>query len=343
MTLVRKSSAYIVGPAYDWLFFLLPPTVSLALGIAISDTAFTDRLFAFAGQKFTAAELMIGTIVQAHLVAVLMRSHGNGDVRRRHPIRFFVVPVLLWVAIASSARIAVAATIVATFWDVWHSGAQTFGFARIYERNAGNPPEQGRLLDFWLNQLLYAGPVLAGATLYDHLEHFEDFDRVGVALFSTVPAYVASRQRYLAWLLLAGGTAFLVAYVAYYVRLHLRGHRVSPLKVFLLTTTGACSIYTWGLNSWGEAFFIMNLFHAVQYLALVWHTEHQTVMRGLRMASGRGKAMTLALYLGAIFSYGFIAELLDSRRRALWAVTIVVSLIHFWYDGFVWSVRNQQV
>jgi hypothetical protein len=28
--------------------------------------------------------------------------------------------------------------------------------------------------------------------------------------------------------------------------------------------------------------------------------------------------------------------------RAL-AVTLVVSLMHFWYDGFVWSARRKQV
>jgi hypothetical protein len=44
-----------------------------------------------------------------------------------------------------------------------------------------------------------------------------------------------------------------------------------------------------------------------------------------------------------VLAYGFLAELVDSRRQALWAVTIVISLMHFWYDGFVWSVRRQEV
>src|SRR5262249_25304490 len=160
---------------------------------------FSDRVIRVAGQETTAAGLLIGTFVHAHLVAVLLRSHGNVGIRRRHPLRFFVVPLLLWLVIAGSAKLAVAATLVATFWDVWHSGAQTFGFARIYDRNAGNPPERGRRLDFWVNQLLYAGPILAGVTLVDHLRHFDDFEDVGVTLFSAVPAYLESRQRYLAW------------------------------------------------------------------------------------------------------------------------------------------------
>ena len=39
-------------------------------------------------------------------------------------------------------------TVLAAFWDVYHSGAQTFGFARLYDQRAGNPPAEGRVLDF---------------------------------------------------------------------------------------------------------------------------------------------------------------------------------------------------
>jgi hypothetical protein len=28
---------------------------------------------------------------------------------------------------------------------------------------------------------------------------------------------------------------------------------------------------------------------------------------------------------------------------ALWAITMVVSLMHFWYDAFVWSVRKADI
>jgi hypothetical protein len=36
------------------------------------------------------------------------------------------------------------------------------------------------------------------------------------------------------------------------------------------------------------------------------------------------------------------AELLDPDTTTLSALTIVVSLMHFWYDGFVWSVRKRE-
>jgi hypothetical protein len=41
-------------------------------------------------------------------------------------------------------------------------------------------------------------------------------------------------------------------------------------KGLLLFLTGVCSIYAWGFNPFGLAFFIMNVFHAWQYFALIW-------------------------------------------------------------------------
>ena len=167
-----RRSPYIVGPIYDWVFFLAPPMLCLALGILVADTAITDELWLLGGEEDSLSGFVLGTLIHAHLVAVLFRSHANPAIRRLYPLRFLAVPGLLCAAIVASPWIAVAASVVATFWDVWHSGAQTFGFARIYERNIyernhGTPPDQGRRLDFWLHQLLYAGPILAGATLME--------------------------------------------------------------------------------------------------------------------------------------------------------------------------------
>jgi hypothetical protein len=36
------------------------------------------------------------------------------------------------------------------------------------------------------------------------------------------------------------------------------------------------------------------------------------------------------------------AELLDSRVTVLSTATIIISLMHFWYDGFIWSVKRRE-
>ncbi len=341
---MSSRSPYIVSPPYDWTLFLLPPVVALVLGVVISGSEFSNHEFTLLGVETTWAELALGTLVHAHLVAVLFRSHGNRDIFRLYPKRFIVVPLVLWVAIASSAWIAITSTVVATFWDVWHSGAQTFGFARIYDRNAGIPPALCRRLDLWMNQVLYIGPILGGVTLIDHLESLDGYQDLGTTFFSAVPATVNGYQRYLTYTLLALGTIIVAWYVIAHWRLWRRGYRFSPLKLFLVPMTGLCSIYSWGFNSWGEAFFIMNFFHAVQYLGLVWAMENRRIAERLGVERHRrAKLLTIAAFLGPVFVYGAVAQVIEPERETLWALTMVVSLMHFWYDGFIWSVAKKQV
>jgi hypothetical protein len=337
----QPRSPYIVSPGYDWAFFLLPPALSLALGITLAGTGITETTHQLGEQLDSLAGFTIGTIIHAHLVAVFFRSHGNPAVRKLYPWRFFVVPLVLFTAVVASAWVAVVAVVVATFWDVWHSGAQTFGFTRIYERNAGVPPDQGRTLDFWLNQLLYAGPILAGATLMDHVESFDSFADVGDTFFSAIPAQVDGRRQLLFWLVLAAGTVFVAYYLYAYWRMYRRGYRFSFIKVWLLASTGITSIYTWGFNSWGQAFFIMNLFHGVQYLALVWAMERTRIATLFRVP--RQSMLAAPLFLAVVAAYGLGVQAIDSDLKTLWSITIVVSLMHFWYDAFIWSVRKSQV
>jgi hypothetical protein len=88
----------------------------------------------------------------------------------------------------------------------------------------------------------------------------------------------------------------------------------------------------------------MNLFHAVQYLALMWVTEGKRIAKNLRiLENARGRFFAMAAFLGLVFFYGFVAEVVSERIDAIWAVTIVISLMHFWYDGFIWSVRKGSV
>lgn len=331
-------SPYLVSARYDWAFFLAPPVLALVLGVALAGTSATAELAALGDSP---AGLGLAILIHAHLVAVVFRSHTNPTIFERHRVRFVVVPLVLFVALVASDWIALAATVVATFWDVWHSGAQTFGFARIYDRNAGVPPERDRKLDFAMSQLLYVGPVLAGATLFDHLAELELFadyaDPVSQAL-AHVPAETLARRPILAVAIALAIAIVVTVYLGVAWRRHRRGEPVSALKLWLVLSTGVCSIVAWGFNTWGEAFFVMNLFHAVQYLALVWWSE------GRRLARGRlRRAGALAIFFGGTLTYGVFAATIDAEHHALWSLTIVVSLMHFWYDAFVWSVRRGDV
>jgi hypothetical protein len=221
---------------------------------------------------------------------------------------------------------------------------QTFGFARIYDRKVGNDATVGRRLDWVLNTLLYAGPIVAGATMLDHFEDFEEFDEVGATFFTSIPAFMETQQRYFTWSFLALGVLFLLYYIWSYWRFSQQGYKVSFLKVYLLVSTGLCSIYTWGFNTWGEAFFIMNFFHAFQYFGIVWAKERKTIGQIFGVESlSWGKPLAICLFVGSALLYGFWVEAVDTSIKWLWGITLVVSIMHFWYDGFIWSVRKEQV
>jgi hypothetical protein len=142
---------------------------------------------------------------------------------------------------------------------------------------------------------------------------------------------------------LAIGVPFLVYYAVAYWRLHRRGYRISAPKVVLLASTAGCSIYTWGFNTFGEAFFIMNFFHALQYFALVWWTERKNMVSLFRLGGTRwAHGLAFGLFLAIALGFGIWAEFFGNSDVAV-NVTLVVSIMHFWYDGFIWSVRRRQV
>jgi hypothetical protein len=337
-------SPYIAGPGYDWAFFLLPPLLAVAVGWLIGGTPFAERSIWIGDRRSTGATLFIGALVHAHLVAVFARSHLNPEIFRLHRVRFVLVPLVLFAAMMASARVAVAATVLVVFWDAYHSALQTFGLGRIYDRLAGNAPEAGRRLDLGLNLLLYLGPIVAGATMLAHVEKLDLFTDVDVLFFSRGPVFMASHQPTLAWLVGGGSVAYVLVYLLAYVRLARSGHRVSLPKVFLLSTTGLCSVWVWCTNPWGQAFFIMNLFHAVQYLALVWWAEGARIQRLLSLPPGRlGPPLAALGFLVVVGVYGLLAEVSTEEQRVSWCITQVVALMHFFYDGFIWSVRRRQI
>jgi len=343
-TIGRVRGPYIAGPVYDAVMFIGAPLLALALGVAISGTRLADEEVVLWGNDGTATSIFIGSFIMAHLGLVAVRSHLNPQVFVRHPRRFILVPVVLLLLLLASDWMLATAIVLTVWWDVVHSSLQTFGLGRIYDARQGNLPTLGRRLDLGLNLLLYAGPVLAGATLLDHVVPFEAFENVGTAMFEDVPIHAEAHQATLARCLLLGGGIYLVVYVLGYARLARQGYRVSPQKIALLVFTGLCSIYTWGFNSFGEAFFIMNFFHAWQYFGLVWWSERKNLRQRLGLEQVRwGGVLALLAMLAVAGSYGVWAEFVSSDQRFALSVTLVVSLMHFWYDGFIWSVRRQEV
>ena len=334
------ASRWIVGPRADAFLLIGAPVLALAFAYLAS----IDGL---------AALKILIVISPAHLFLVLFRSHGNATVFRRFPYRFTLVPLALFAALLTSTTIFTLVFYVTLLWDVHHGYMQTFGLCRIYDAKAGNPPTAGRRLDMALNGLLYLGPLVSGAWMLRYVELLSGFDLVAAIFFSqTVPAFVDGHQGDLMRAAIVLGAAFLAFYVWFYARLARRGHQVSPQKVALLVSTGVVSIWAWGFNPYGMGFFVINFFHAIQYFTIVYWSERKQLLKRLRLdASPRGPALLLLLVLLPSMLFGITMVSLQgsvdtstvSFAYGLLCAGLVLETMHYWWDGFIWSVRKKDV
>lgn len=335
----RWKSGFIANPAYDAVFFIFAPLLGLGLAFLVTrpvgrgQAIFIDPRLAYCSSVWT----------YAHLCAVVFRSHLNTAIFAQHRGRFIAVPLLVYAGLVSSQWIFAIGFVLIVFWDVYHTSAQNFGFCRIYDSKQGNSPEQGRALDFWLNHFIYIGPVLGGINLMPHLTTLGEFRLVGVDL-SGVVTKIRDAQPVITETVVIAGLVYLAFYLYSYWQISRQGYRVSPQKIFLLVSTAVASIWAWSWLPPVQAFFVANFFHALQYFAIVWWIEKKNIVGvfGLaRLSFGRQMALLGFIAVVAVMGIGYRTAI---NKGVYWAsLTIVISMMHFWYDGFVWSVRRHEV
>jgi len=353
LRIARGPGAWIAGPAADGFFLVGAPLVAVAAFLPFGLLPALQQPYADAGAAYgtfgtSLTHGFLTSVIYAHLVLVFARSHGNRDIFACHPLRFTVVPIALLAALLWSNWALALVGVLAVWWDVYHSSLQTFGIGRIYDMKAGNDPEVGRRLDWFWNLVFYFGPILGGASLLGHLELSVEFNQVESAFLDRAPEAVLGVSRWLTWGVLAVGVPYAVYYVWAYRRLAREGYTISVPKVALYVVLGLTSVVCWGFNSFGEAFFVMNFFHALQYFFIVWHMEGDNLTARSRLDRVPiGRAVTLALFVGTAVTFGIWATgvwtSLQPSPRLFVSILLVVSILHFWYDGFIWSVRRGQV
>ncbi|PHR57745.1 MAG: hypothetical protein COA47_11240 [Robiginitomaculum sp.] len=334
----------IRSPRFDWLIFIGSPIICLGICLFLAQTPLWEVRELPLHEDDAILNAASGFLTASHLFAVFFRSHGNATVFWQWPLRFTLVPVLLFFGLGLLPWFMVIMSVIATFWDVYHSAMQTFGLSRIYDMKAGNPAKVGRMLDSWMNYVLYAGPIAAGLVLMDHVEDFGEFEQLGWAALAAFPQTVEGFAGTLRWLVIGGSLAMVAVYVIGYWRLAKQGYKISTQKVALLASTALTSIIAWGFNPFFIAFVVMNAFHALQYFAIVWIKEKKNLSTRFGLVGKPwGKPALIALFFLPAFGFGLVQEWVNIPSDWLYAFVLSVALLHFWYDGFIWSVRKKQV
>ncbi|HEX8897979.1 MAG TPA: tetratricopeptide repeat protein, partial [Chthoniobacterales bacterium] len=97
---------------------------------------------------------------------------------------------------------------------------------------------------------------------------------------------------------------------------------------------------------------LFEVFHDVQYLAIVWiynrtRVERDESIRGFMRFVFRRSGSLIGVYVGLVLAYGSIALTtsgvsVEAIKHVLIGIVTASALLHFYYDGFIWKVRETQ-
>ncbi len=345
-------SGFIIGPWADAILIIGAPILALLIAAPLYVLPASQFDVATRTKTLDLRQVLITVFINAHLFLVFFRSHANQNIFQLYPLRFTVVPLSLFLLGAFSPAALIVLGMATVWWDVYHSSLQTFGFGRIYDAKQKNDAQAGRSLDYWMNLLVYTGPVLAGAHFIDHLaittetmRHIPVESGTLMELFAQrTPDFLKQHQGTMAAIILAVGVPFVLYYLYSYYRLAQQGYRVSWQKVWLMIITSTVSIYCWGFRSFIDAFWVMNFFHALQYFAIVIFTEKRNLARFFRIEwFAYGWALAAFWVISVSLLYGLWAGYCAEEDGWSMSLVVTTSIMHFWYDGFIWSVNKKQV
>lgn len=280
-----------------------------------------------------------------HHLPGMIRAYGDRALFERFRLRFIFAPLfLLVVCVAFFWWDLKGILLIVFFWGVWHGLMQTYGFCRIYDAKAGTFDGLTRRLDFAMCVIWFATAVaLSPYRLSDTLDTFYMAGGPFVP-----PSVIYYGQQFM----LLAATTVTVLFLFHFGRMWIIGKGASPVKLALLVTSIA---FWWYCNNLvanilvGIALF--EVFHDVQYLSLVWiynrnRVEKDSNIGGFMRFIFRRSGSLIGLYVGLVFAYGslsfFNAHLgTDAVKRILTGVVTASTLLHFYYDGFIWKVRER--
>jgi Tfp pilus assembly protein PilF/branched-subunit amino acid transport protein len=280
-----------------------------------------------------------------HHLPGMIRAYGDRALFERFKWRFVFAPLfLLAVCMAFFWWDLKGILLIVFFWGVWHGLMQTYGFCRIYDAKTGTFDTLTRRLDFAMCVIWFATAVaLSPYRLSDTLDTYYMCGGPFIP-----PAVVHHGQQFI----LLAAIAVSVLFLLHFGRMWIVGKRPNPVKLALLITSIA---FWWYCNNLvanilvGIALF--EVFHDVQYLSLVWiynrnRVEKDSNIGGFMRFVFRRSGSLIGLYVGLVFAYGSLSYInahvgMDTVKRILTGVVTASTLLHFYYDGFIWKVRER--
>lgn len=352
-------TGYILNQRSDLVWFLFLPFIAVGAGLV--------------GQYWlpvTAAASIGLWITIPHHFATWVRTFGFSDEWHHWKDRLLIGPIVIfaftvWGLMWSPLTL----FLLVTLWDHQHSLMQQHGFARIYDFKAKTgAPSTGRF-DLALNWILYGNMFLA-SPYWTQIWVYELHQwKLPISASAVRGIHMGS------WTIAIG---FLALYGGHLIWSARRGYAINPVKYLFI----GASYFLWYFIAWNATSLLLymvahRIMHGLQYDVIVYSYIQRKVSKGTgvrkimaRMASpgsvgvfilfGLIYAVVFSLLIGKEldeFGFGLVNMPYDSLREygltgmvdmssyQLFGATMInaVAMVHYYYDSFIWKVRDVKV
>lgn len=329
--------AWIMSPIFDMALFIVTPLLIVPAVLLARSRYSIDEIYLF----------VVAFGATGHHLPGMLRAYGDSALFRRYRTRFILAPIfLLIVCIGFASQNLEGLIVLLLIWGFWHGMMQVYGFIRIYDAKAGSFSPVTARID-WFMCLAWFGMGLIWSP-GRMVQIFREIYKAGFPLVD--PELFHAFQLF--WL---GFTVFIsLVFVTNYLIRRNQGMQASPIKLLVMGTSFGfwwfCMVYV-PHTLLGIALF--EIFHDVQYLAIVWVFNRKRAANDpeagafTRFLFRRNLTM-IAVYLVLIFSYGFVVGMLPSLTvpkevfvTSIYGVVAASTFLHFYFDGFIWKVREK--
>jgi len=354
---------WILTPFQDGLFIVAAPLIVLAWSLW--------TFFYFGAVKATGLVIVTHVIFTvSHHVPTFIRIYGDVDLFKRFKWSFIFGPLIpLFFAFGAVTYINLHnypiedffyLLIILALWDPWHFLMQHYGFMRIYDRPNAAPKPLAAPMDLALCASWFVFIMLASGGWLPEILH-------DLYARSHLPIIFAFPFGALLWFKrIALGVALMmtIAYSVYLGWCRSRGYFISTAKLAMFVITFGVMAFTYTPNplilgwfpgwTFKVGFATLGIVHVTQYMAIVWRYNRSLALRsgGARARPGifqrlhaRGGWLVAVGYLAICFAYGDLLTQVHQNRwlmGSLLAIGFTSTLMHYYFDGFIWKVRHKQ-
>ena len=336
-------SLWIVSPLKDLSLFVLSPLWIIPL-LWVTKAHYDVGVFG-------SVLLAMGGV--GHHLPGFIRAYTDPVLFRRFRTRFILAPLFfLAVCILFSSLHLQSLTLVLTLWGIWHGAMQVNGFLRIYDAKVGSFSTATSRLDKAMCIAWFGGGLLYSARLIVILTYY--FNAGGPLVAPR--GFAVFREMWMVVSLIVTAAFLINAW-----RETRAGRGPNPVKFVMM----ASSIAVWWfamvvVNTLLLALLVFEMIHDLQYNTLVWVYNQRRVSQRMTASPAENflfqPSVQKTLFFAAlVVAYGWIGVALDyidvqvpnilqigaSTVRFWTGLFIVSTFLHFYFDGFIWQVREK--